>query len=196
MASGEANGDTSRRIVEAARRALVEYGYDGLSMAKVAAEFEGSQSLIHYHFESREGLLAALLERERELYVELFEEFPEDPEERLDRLLDTFVREFDEWAEESGMAPRFVELFAAAPDSDPVRGALREFYALIREEFERTIAEGVESGVFEPVDPAAVARLLLAGADSAMDRWLLGEPDEIPAIADAIEGYVLTEVRR
>lgn len=196
MDTDSSDTDTPTQIIKATRRTLVEHGYDDLSMAKIAEEFEGNQSLIHYHFDSREGLLAALLERERELYVEFFEGFPDDPVERLDRLLDTFVGEFDEWAEESGMAPRFVELSAAATDSESIRTALRDLYALFREEFEQTIADGVEAGVFEPVDPAEVARLLMAGNESAMQRWVVGEPDEIPAIADALEAYVLSEVRR
>jgi AcrR family transcriptional regulator len=196
MVADASGADTATRIVEATRRVLIEHGYDDLSMAKIATEFDGNQSLIHYHFDSREGLLVALLERERELYVEFFGEFPDDPEKRLDRLLDTFVGDFTEWAEESGMAPRFVELSAAATDSEPIQTALRDLYTLFREELERAIADGIEAGVFEPVDPAPVARLLLAGNESAMQRWLVGEPDEIPAIADAIERYVLAEVRR
>lgn len=196
MGSADSSSDTSTQILKAARRALIEHGYDDLSMATVAEEFDGSQSLIHYHFDSREGLLAALIEREQELYIELFDSFPEDPEERLERLMNVFVREFDEWAEESGMAVRFVELSAAATHSEPIRTALRDLNALFREEFEQTIADGVNAGVFEPVDPAQVARLLLAGVDSAMDRWVVGEPDEIPMIADALDAYVLEEVRR
>lgn len=196
MVADTPDADTPTQIVQAARRTLIEHGYDDFSMSNVATEFDGSQSLIHYHFDSREGLLAALLERERELYVEFFEEFPDDPAERLEELLDTFLREFTEWAEESGMAPRFVELFAAATDSEPIRTALRDLYALLREQFEQTIADGIEAGVFEPVDPALVAHLLLAANESAMQRWLVGEHDEIPAIADALERYVLTEVRR
>ena len=197
MESGSSRSDTATRIVEATRRALIEHGYDELSMAKVAAEFDGSQSLIHYHFDSREGLLAALLERERERYAEALDERgPDDPEARLEWRFDAFVREFDEWAEENEMAPRYIELSAAATESESIRAALREFHALFRDAFERTIADGVEAGVFQPVDPAHVARLLKAGHDSATERWVVGEPDEIPVIADALEAYVLEEVRR
>ncbi len=196
MAPPEEHGDTATRILEAARRALVERGYDNLSMSAVAAEFDGSQSLIHYHFDSREGLLAAVIAQERERYAEFFESFPEDPAERLDRLTEVLIRDLAEWAEESGMATRIVELYAAATDAEPIRTELRELNALFRKEYERTIADGIEAGVFEPVDPGEVARLLVAGMDSALDRYMLGEPEEIPRIADALEAYVLGEVRR
>lgn len=196
MVSDGSTDDTATRILEAARQVLIDDGYDGLSMAAVADEFDGSQSLIHYHFDSREGLLAALLERERELYVEFFESFPDDPEARLDELMDVLVREFEAWAEESGMAPRIVELTAAATDSEPIRTALRNLYVQFRDEFERTIADGIEAGVFQPVDPERVARLMLACVDSALFRWVADEPDEIPLIADALDAYVLAEVRQ
>lgn len=47
--------NTRDAILEATGIVLAEYGYAGLSMAKVAEEFDGSQSLIHHHFDSKEG---------------------------------------------------------------------------------------------------------------------------------------------
>lgn len=188
--------DTPTRILKATRRALIEHGYGNLTMSKVAAELDGSQGLIHYHFDSREALLAALLEREHEKCVAFFGTLPDDPEERLDRLMDAFVREFHERVEKDEMTTPLLELSAAATDSEPIQTALRNLNAVIREQFEQTIEDGIKAGVFEPVDSAAVARLLMAGADSAEDRWVVGETDEIPAIADALETYVLDEVRR
>jgi AcrR family transcriptional regulator len=54
---------TRERIVGAARAVLNRDGAADLSTRSVAAEAGVHLSLIHYHFESREGLLLAVLER-------------------------------------------------------------------------------------------------------------------------------------
>jgi AcrR family transcriptional regulator len=60
MAQDDSETDLGADPLQATRSLLIEHGYDGLSMAAVAEMFGGSQSLIHYHFDTREGLLAAL----------------------------------------------------------------------------------------------------------------------------------------
>jgi AcrR family transcriptional regulator len=54
---------TRERIVSAARVVLNRDGVAELSTRSVAAEAAVHLSLIHYHFDSREGLLLAVLER-------------------------------------------------------------------------------------------------------------------------------------
>jgi len=54
---------TRERILTAARAVLRREGAAELSTRSVASEARVHLSLIHYHFESREGLLLAVLER-------------------------------------------------------------------------------------------------------------------------------------
>ncbi|MFB6375381.1 MAG: TetR/AcrR family transcriptional regulator, partial [Bradymonadaceae bacterium] len=187
--------DTKARLLQATDDALQKHGYADLSMAKVADEFDGSQSLIHYHFDSREGLLAAYVAWKRDQYREfLDEEFPEDPDERVTALVTTFVREFTEWANtDRGQA--MMDLYAEGRDSDAVAEELRRLDGLFRDAFREAVADGVEAGVFRDVDPDAVARLLLAASDGTAARWSVGEGDEGEPIADAVEQYLLDQIR-
>lgn len=163
-------------------------------MAKVAEEFDGSQSLIHYHFDSREGLLAAYVDWKRREYEEFLDEFPDDPDDRLEAMLDTLVREFDDWAStERGQA--LMDLYAEGRDSDRVREELQRLDATIRDGFRETVVEGIEAGVYRDVDPDAITRLLMAAHDGTVARWSVGERDEGPPIADAVETYVLSSIR-
>jgi len=186
---------TKEEILDATRTALSEHGYTDLSMGKIAAEFGRSQSLLHYHFDSKEKLLAAVVRREREEYEALAESLPADPEERLDALTDMFVREYSAWAEREPMAVRYTELLVTAHNSEPVRRELRAFTAQIRSLFVETVREGVEAGVFTDVDPEQVGHLVYAASTSASEHWLTGDPEAEETIADALERFVISEVK-
>ena len=53
--------DTKNEILAAAKAALMDTGYAGLSTRKVAEAADVPLSQIHYHFGSRHGLVLALL---------------------------------------------------------------------------------------------------------------------------------------
>lgn len=53
---------TARRILEAAHRVLTRDGYEGLTLRRIAAEAGETKSLIIYHFESKAGLVATLVD--------------------------------------------------------------------------------------------------------------------------------------
>ena len=53
---------TARRILEAAHRVLTRDGYEGLTLRRIAAEADETKSLILYHFESKAGLVATLVD--------------------------------------------------------------------------------------------------------------------------------------
>jgi AcrR family transcriptional regulator len=68
---------TRRSILEAAKNALREHGYSGLSTRDVALAAGVPLSQIHYHFASKQGLVVAmfeyqnaqLLDRQRQMYA-------------------------------------------------------------------------------------------------------------------------------
>ncbi len=194
MGQDRSTADTKDRLLQATDEALRKHGYADLSMATIADEFDGSQSLIHYHFDSREGLLAAYVAWKRDQYREFFADLPDDPEERLETLLTSIVREFDEWASTEG-GQAMMDLYAECRDSDVVAEELRQLDGMVRDAFREAVADGVETGVYRDVDPDAVARLLLAASDGTAARWSVGEPDAGDPIADAVETYVLDHIR-
>lgn len=53
---------TGRRILEAAHRVLTRDGYEGLTLRRIAAEAGETKSLIIYHFDSKAGLVATLVD--------------------------------------------------------------------------------------------------------------------------------------
>jgi len=61
---------TRQKILEAARRTLLEGGTGGTSTRSVAERAGVPLSLVHYHFGSKHDLLAAVLEQQNDLLLE------------------------------------------------------------------------------------------------------------------------------
>jgi TetR/AcrR family transcriptional regulator len=54
------DGDTERRILDAARTVFVRRGTAGARMQEIAEEANVNQALLHYYFRSKDGLAAAV----------------------------------------------------------------------------------------------------------------------------------------
>jgi AcrR family transcriptional regulator len=84
--------DSVEEIMQATYRALVESGYAELSISDIADNFEGSQSLIYYHYESKDELLVEFLDH---LLDELDEELEtidsKSPTERFRSIVDLLL---------------------------------------------------------------------------------------------------------
>jgi len=182
------------RILDASQTVLVEDGYAGFSMARVAEEFGGSQSLIHHYFEGKGDLLATLVARERERTADGLGALPTDPAPRLDALVETVVGNLEGGSEEAERtAAVFVELEAAAREYDDVARELFAVETLVREDLVDTVERGVEAGAFESVEPSRVAELVLGANQRAASARLFGRESET---ADALRELVVEQVRR
>jgi len=197
MAPGDADigetTDTETAIMEATSRALRKHGYADVSMAKIAAEFEGSQSLLHYHFGTKDELIAAQVRFGRERYEEWAATLPDDPERRLERLLSSLLDvEFVDGGT-GGMAA-IIEMYGQAPENEELASELRAYDETFRRLIRETIEDGIEAGVFREVDTQAVTWLVFAVHESAFLRDLVGEDTE--ELRGALDQFVLSEVRR
>jgi AcrR family transcriptional regulator len=190
--------ETRADILDATRDALVEHGYAGLSMSKVAENFDGSQSLIHHHFDGKSGLLASLVASEHERAAGRFDELPDDPEQRLDALVNALVHRPDREARDEerdadAVVGVFAELEVAARDYDAVSDELRSLDARIRAELVETVQRGVDAGAFADVPPEHVADLVLAANERAASVRRTGYDGDLGSAVDAL---VLAEVRQ
>lgn len=78
--------DREKLILDVARRLLLEKGYLGLSMDRIAAEIEYSKGTVYQHFRCKEDLLTALAIQTKLKRIELFERavtFDGRPRERM-----------------------------------------------------------------------------------------------------------------
>jgi AcrR family transcriptional regulator len=87
---------TAQRILVAAQHVLARDGYPGLTLRRIAEEAGEHKSLVIYHFDSKAGLLAALVDSLwHDIDVELFqrlEQLPAESSARAEALTDAHHR--------------------------------------------------------------------------------------------------------
>lgn len=149
---------TREQILAAAFDALQRHGYSELTIEAIGDEFDKSQSLIYHHYDSKDEMLLDLLG----LIIEYFEEpvpevRPSDPRERIETFVETAVglRQMDRTA-----IGTLVELRAQATHDEDYRENFVRSDEVIQEALAEDIRDGMESGVFQEVEPERMATWL------------------------------------
>jgi AcrR family transcriptional regulator len=164
------------RILRAAVEVLASGGIDDLRIARVARLADVSPALVHYHFQSREALLAEALERSYEVAADSRAAAP-DPRApvfeqlvaKLDASLPVPGGQQHEWE-------LWVELWLRALRDPGLRSTTAQVYGRLHATMRSLIAEGVRRGEFEAADPDAAADRLLGLIAGLGVRALLGDP--------------------
>ncbi len=174
------------QVVEVARRLFGERGTTDVSMDEIATEAGVARSTVYVYFANREELLRACLDGMHEQLLgrlaAVWESEP-DPVARLERLVSEMLARIDEH-------PAFFRLAMVVHGSTGTGGdAVGSELALISLNITRIIrdlfVEGVEAGVFRPLDPDTATTLIgqqLYGAISVRADQPIAEPrDEVAA---------------
>jgi AcrR family transcriptional regulator len=164
----------SAEVLGAARRLFVRRGYDGTTMADIAAASEFAIGTLYQLFPSKEAILRSLLEDQIDGLIRQLSETAAatgDPRAQIERIVMTHLRFFHD-------NPDFLRLTLTPwTGSDfTVRRDLgaridrkhREYLALLVPVFER----GMRDGVFTRRPAARVAVALTGMINSLIRRWL------------------------
>ncbi len=171
--------DTRGRILEAARGAFGERGYDGATVRDVAARAGVDPALVHHYFGTKQRLFVAA------------SEFPVDVAEVVPRLLA---------GGRAGLGERFVRFVVGLWDSPEVRplllGVVRSATTdeVAAGMMRRLLAEGPFLALATAIDrPDATTRATLAGSQLigiVMARYIVGVEPLASMSADAIAAAV------
>jgi AcrR family transcriptional regulator len=165
------------RILAAAVRQIAREGIEGVRIARIAMEARVSSALVHYHFETRDALLAEALDysyqRAGEARIGGDDELPaathaERLQSMIDGCLPTTPGLTDDWV-------LWVELWLRAARSPDLRPVAEELYARLHSWFRDEIAAGVKDREFNRCDPDEVADRTLALIDGYGIRTLIGD---------------------
>ena len=172
--------EAREQILAAAVRRIAMEGIDGVSIARIARDAGVSSSLVHYHFDSRESLLAEAVdysyERAGDVRLGGGAGLAEDPDathaERLaamvDQCLPTTPGLHEDWV-------LWVELWLRAVRHPELRPIAEELYARMRAWLADEISAGVRDGEFARCDTEDVADRTLALLDGLGIRTLIGD---------------------
>jgi AcrR family transcriptional regulator len=172
--------DTSTKILEAARRCLLDDGYAALSTRRVAKDADVPLSQIHYHFGSKEELILALLRKENnrllERQTEMFSmEIP--LWKRWKQACDYFDEDI-----ESGYVRVLQEMTAAGWSSEALGKEMRQIWdgwgILLLGVARESESKGVSLGGLTPEEVVALVSASFVGAEAMI---LLGyESERVP----------------
>jgi AcrR family transcriptional regulator len=159
-----------QRILDAAVRRIAREGIDDVRIARIAMDAGVSAGLLHYHFASRDALLAEALEhsyeRAGDARIAVGEDEPAPARLRamIDQCLPLPGALRDDWV-------LWVELWLRAARDPELRPTAARLYARLHEWFSATIRElGVE-------DPEGLTDRLLALIDGYGIRALCEDPE-------------------
>ena len=169
--------ETRERILDAACDAIADHGIEDMRIARIATKARVSPALVHYHFETREALLAEALEHSFQLLGDLRTAHPAAVDwtaaQRLGWMVDQSLpfaglgeREWRLWLELWGRAARRPELRAVAA----------RLYERYDDWIAEVVEEGIAAGEFEAADARAVTQRIVAAIDGHGLRVLVDDP--------------------
>lgn len=187
--------ETSRQqVLDAAMTALAERGYARTSVSDIAAAAKMSKGAVHYHFESKDDLIAQVLARCAEVMRDRVRdawEVPGQPQERIRRAL----REMRSARSSGSPELRVLADLMAQGIYDPkLRAAISKMFEENREEVRRHLAASFEALALRPRVPLdVVPRLVLGMLDGlALHEFFDPMPGEDDAVQDALETIALS----
>jgi AcrR family transcriptional regulator len=161
------------RILDATVKLIAREGINDVRIARIAIEAGVSPSLLHYHFASRDALLAEALEHSYELAgaTRMGEDEPVASRLRdmIDQCLPLNGALRDDWL-------LWVELWLHAARRPELRETAARLYARMHAWFMEAIAEGIASGELTVAEPDRVTDRLLALIDGYGIRALSEDP--------------------
>jgi AcrR family transcriptional regulator len=175
-----------QEILDTALEVFAQQGFRGGSLREIADRVGLSQAGVLHHFDSKEALLAAVLEQ-RDAHNNVA--FSADL--AAHGLLEAVRAAVRRDAASEGLVRLFVTLSAEATDPEhPAHAFFVRRYADLVATVEREVAEEQAAGTVTPsVDPALMARQLVALWDGLQVQWLL---DPGQSMSPVMEAFLVT----
>ncbi|MEO8586355.1 MAG: TetR/AcrR family transcriptional regulator [Acidobacteriota bacterium] len=155
------------RILESAVRSFAAKGFYGTSMDDIAEELLLTRGSLYYYFRDKEEILALCHETALEAMLDVTERVRASalpPDQALRRIIVEHARVMVDKFHGTALALQF----------DALDARRRATVVGVRDAYENSlrdvIAEGVEQGVFRPVD-SKLAAFAILGAMNWMARW-------------------------
>ena len=152
------------RILDAAVERIASDGIDDVRIARIAMDAGVSTALVHYHFATREALLAEALEHSFERAGQARTDSGEGLKDMIEQCLPLPGEQEQDWV-------LWVELWLRAVRHPELRPTAAKLYERMHEWFREAIEEELPD-----VDADATADRLLALIDGFGIRALLGDP--------------------
>jgi AcrR family transcriptional regulator len=169
--------EASARIVDAMRRSVAARGAAGSTFDQVAREAGVSRGLLHYHFGTKERLIAEVVRRDAEIRLaHLGSELEEA--RTVGDVIGVLLHSLEDLVErDPGFVALRFELFTSGRRNPEIAAEFAALQQATRTQVAELLAAKQREGVVKLADePEAVAAVLLSLADG-LALALLGEPE-------------------
>lgn len=183
--------------MEATYRALLEHGYAGLSIARIADEFDKSKASIYYHYESKDELLVAFLGFAADRFEAMIDtQTGDDPGTDLERVVERLLP-LELATDPHRIQSVIVELRSQAVTDEAFREQFTRLDERLVDTIRGIIERGIEEGEFRDVDSTRVAEHVLAVVNGAMYGRATTDRGNAPAaVRVSLSSYLDAELRR
>ncbi|MCB1461239.1 MAG: TetR family transcriptional regulator [Nitratireductor sp.] len=143
--TGDGDGNTRQRILDAAERLLAEKSYHAVSTRMITEAAEANTAALHYHFGTKEAVVQAIFERRlgpiNRKRIKLLDAFENQQEPDLEEVLKAFIGPTLMLNASEG--ERYFKMLSSNISMDPSEELRRfsfDFYREVGEKFVRLIA--------------------------------------------------------
>lgn len=179
-------------ILKTAAAAFRRRGYHGASVDEIASTLEMTKGNLYYYFRNKEDILYACHDYSLNLILDVMDQIRQQeisPDEKLRRLIAAFVHLIIDELHSTALT---LDLQALSPT------LLKKVIAR-RDRFDRglrgIIQEGVDTGLFAPVDTKLVAFAIM-GAVNWIPKWFdPGGPASSEKVGETFANYLLAGLR-
>lgn len=177
--------------MKATYRALLQHGYAGLSISRIAEELDKSKASIYYHYDSKDDLLVTFLEYAADQFESsVATETGDDPRADLEHVVEKLLpRQLDE--EQRQVQSVVLGLRGQAVTSEPFREQITAMDDRLASTVREIVDRGIEDGTFRDVDSWRVAEHVLATVNGAMyARATTDRENAVVAARDSLSAYL------
>lgn len=158
-ADGGQPEDSHEAMMRATYRALCSNGFANLTMQDIADEMGKSRTLLHYHYDTKDELLEAYLDRMIGwLRDRLAASETEHPVDRLAEFIEFFV--IEPGTEPQSFARAILEMRLQAIHNDTFREKLTVHYRENVAAVVDILTDGIEAEVFTDIDPDLIGEAI------------------------------------
>lgn len=165
--------DRKQQLMAAALDLFAERNFSSVTIKDIANATGVNTALIYYYFDSKSDLFCSVIESAVNQAFENFRALRpshQDPATVIGEWLNNHVRLFDP-------IHKLVKIsldYSGSPNRVPsIDRSIRQFYDEETRMLSLCIRQGVESGVFQPVDPDSVAQFISTFLDGLMVRSVI-----------------------
>jgi AcrR family transcriptional regulator len=164
-----------KEIISAARKLIVKYGSEHVTVKRMANEIGVSEAAIYRHFKSKNEILSFLIDDVEKTLIEDIESNYSGEMSSLEILEKIIISHISAIEQRKGVTFQVIAEIISLGDkklNKKVFEAITRYISRIRE----ILIEGIKTGVIKPdIEPEAAARLFFGITQGLVNLWALSQ---------------------